>query len=255
MTHRGYAAAPTFSPNGEWIAFRSDASWHGYLNIWTIRVNGTGLHRLTLGRGDLGADAPAFSANGRWVAFAAESRGGGNEIDRVALSGGHRRVLVPGTSKSSSYGPTYSPDGRHLAWVQSPEVLRGREVAHIYLGNANGRGGHRLTSGSEPQFYPDGRSIVFTRERRCTNGTSGSEIAVVSLDTRQQSLVKQACGVDLYAPTYSPDGAWIAYTIFAGEKSQLGFVPVPGVTPPYTPLSGLGTDLPVDEVPSWQPLL
>src|SRR5690349_4313982 len=41
LTHRGYNAEPAFSPNGRWIAFRGDASWHGYLNIWAIRVDGT----------------------------------------------------------------------------------------------------------------------------------------------------------------------------------------------------------------------
>lgn len=254
LTHEGYASEPAFSPDGRWIAFRSDDSWRGYLNIWAIRVNGTGLHRLTLGRGELGAGSPAFSANGRWIAFTAEARGGGYEIDRVAVAGGHRRVLVPGTRRSSATSPSYSPDGRHLAWVQGPEVLRGKAVPHIFVGNTSGGGGRRLTSGTEPQFSPDGRSLVFTRDHRCASGLVGAEIDTISLDTGGQSIVKQVCGASLWAPTYSPDGAWIAYTLFTGEKSQLGFVPAPGVTPTYQPLPGLGTDMPVDEIPSWQPV-
>ncbi len=255
LTEQDYASEPAFSPDGEWIAFRSDASWHGYLNIWAVKVDGTELHRLTLGHGDLGAGSPAFSANGHWVAFSAEApHGEGYEIDRVALTGGHRRVLVPSTRRRSAGSPSYSPDGKHLAWVQGPALLGGKAEPHIFVGDAQGRGARRLTNGSSPQFSPDGGSIVFTRERRCRGGLVDSEIAIRSLATNQESHVKQICGADLWAPTYSPDGTWIIYTLFNGSESQLGFVPVPNATPSYQPLPGLGTDLPVDELPSWQPL-
>ena len=150
--------------------------------------------------------------------------------------------------------PAYSPDGRHLAWVQGPEGLGEKSESHILIGNTQGRGACRLTNGSAPQFSPDGHSIVFTRNRRCGNGLVGSEISIRTLDTNQEWHVEQACGADLWAPTYSPDGAWIVYTIFDGERSQLAFAPVPGSVPSYQPLPGLGTDLPVDELPSWQPL-
>lgn len=254
LTQEGYAADPAFSPNGRWISFRSDASRYGRLNIWAIRADGTGLHRLILGHGELEADSPAFSANGRWVAFTAASPNGGRQIERVALSGGHRRVLVPGAPRRSAATPDYSPDGRHLAWVQGPEMLRGNAEPHIYVGNAMGRGGRRLTNGDEPQFSPDGRSIVFTRRIRCSGRVPGAEIDIHRLDSGQEWHLKQVCGAELWAPTYSPDGAWIAYSIFTGEKSELGFLPVPGAMPSYQPLSGLGNDLPVDQEPSWQPL-
>lgn len=254
LTNHGYNAEPAFSPDGHWIAFRSDASKYGRLNIWAIRANGKGLHRLTLGHGELEPGSPAFSANGRWVAFTAEAPQGGYEIDRVALSGGHRRVLVSGTAKKSTFAPSYSPDGRHLSWVGAPEVLFGKARPHIFIGDQNGRDVRRLTVGNEPEFSPDGNSIVFIKERECGGSQRGTEIATFSLVTDQQWYLKASCTAQLADPTYSPDGTWIAYTVYSVEKSELGFVQVPNALPLFAPIVGLGAELPVDEAPTWQPV-
>ncbi|MGN6816247.1 MAG: TolB family protein [Solirubrobacterales bacterium] len=254
LTHRGYNAEPAFSPDGRWVAFRSDASKYGRLNIWAIQANKKGLHRLTLGHGELDAGSPTFSANGRWVAFTAEAPQGGYEIDRVALSGGHRRVLVPGTAKASAFAPSYSSDGRHLVWVGAPEVLIGKARPHLFIGDPNGRGVRRLTLGNEPEFSPDGDSIVFARERECASYRPGTEIVTLSLLTGQQWHVETSCAAQLADPTYSPDGTWIAYTIYSPDKSELGFAQTPNATPSFVPLAGFGTELPVDEAPTWQPV-
>lgn len=170
LTFRGYNGDPVFSPDGEWISFRSDASWHGYLNIWAVRTDGSELHRLTKGKGDLSRDEPAFSANEHWVAFTAEApKRNGYQIERVALHGGHRRVLVPGTRRKSAWAPAYSADGKHLAWVQGPEVGTRKSVPHIYIGDTEGRLARRLTVGGAPEFSPDGRSIAFPT-RPCLPG-------------------------------------------------------------------------------------
>lgn len=256
VTRHGYNAEPSFSPDGRWIVFRSDLSHYGYLNIWAVRVDGTGLHRLTKGNGELAAESPSFSTNGRWVAFTAEPLSRGRrEIDRVAFRGGHRQVLVPSGPRKYALSPTYSPDGRHLAWVQGMEAPRAEP--HIYIGDTLGRHERRVAYGVDPAFSPDGRNIVFVRSWWCAKGVLGSEIDSLSLETGQLSIIKKSCGVLLGGPTYSPDGSWIVYTIGFGEKSELGFTPAPlffDTAPPFAPLAGLGTDLPVDESPSWQPV-
>lgn len=251
LTTRGYNRSPAFSPNGHWIAFVSDIP-KGWFNIWAIRPDGSGLRRLTKGWGEHGAEDPAFSADGRSVAFTAESHQGGREVARVALSGGRWRTLIPQRGKMSAFDPSYSPDGRHLAWVEYREAPRA--LPHIFIGNPSGRGGRRLTAGSEPEFSPDGHSIVFLREGRCGSGRVGTEIDTLSLDTGQLSHVRSSCGDELDSPTYSPDGGWIAYTVYSAERSEIAFSSVFGVSSQIAPPAGLGADLPVDASPSWQPI-
>jgi Tol biopolymer transport system component len=255
LTSQDYAADPDFSPNGRWIAFRSDASWHGYLNIWAVRANGTGLHRLTKGKRDLDAESPAFSANGRWVAFTAEPLGQyRTQIDRVALRGGHRQILIAPGRREYAISPAYSPDGRHLAWVEGSEVRR--EEPNIILGNTLGQHGRKIATGSEPQFSPDGASIVYLAVPSCPRGQEGIAIEILSLATGQHTRVKESCAsrYQFGEPTFSPDGSWIVYSTGSPEKSELAFTPVPGAIPSFAPLPGLGTDLPADYAPSWQPL-
>jgi Tol biopolymer transport system component len=251
LTNKGYARDPAFSPSGEWVAFVSDLP-RGFINVWAIRADGSGLRRLTKGHGVLEADSPGFSANGRWVAFTAEGTKRQREIDRVASSGGHRRVLVRPGGKVSAVGPAYSPDGRHLAWIEWRESPPG--VPHLYVGRPDGSHARRLTAGSEPEFSPDGRSIVFVREGLCQTGRRGSEIDILNLGTDRSHSVTSSCGSEFDSPTFSPDGGWIAYTVRRGARSEIAFSQVPGVSSSVTPPAALGAEYPLDANPSWQPV-
>lgn len=251
LTNKGYARDPAFSPNGEWVTFVSDLP-RGAINVWAVRTDGSGLRRLTEGDGALEAESPAFSANGRWVAFTAEGPTGQREIDRVASSGGHRRALVRLAGKASAADPVYSPNGSRLAWVEWRESSPG--LPHIYGGRPDGSQARRLTAGGQPEFSPDGRSIVFVREGLCQSGKRGSEVEILVLATGRRQPVTSSCGSELESPTFSPDGGWVAYTVRRGARSEIAFSQVPGASSSITPPAGLGAEYPLDANPSWQPL-
>ncbi len=103
---------PTVSPDGEWVAYASDRSGEGNLDIWMQRLSGGEAVRLTRDAAD--DREPAFSADGSRIAFRSERDGGGIYV-MPAHSSGEARLLVP-----EAHGPRFSPDGRWLAYSIGP---------------------------------------------------------------------------------------------------------------------------------------
>jgi TolB protein len=66
-----YETAPDFSPNGRRIVFERTPGRIRNDDLYSIRVDGTGLKRLTHTPGTRDVD-PVFSPNGAWIAFASD---------------------------------------------------------------------------------------------------------------------------------------------------------------------------------------
>lgn len=251
LIQRGYDRRPAFSPDGTRIAFVTDVP-RGWFNIWSIRSDGSGLKRLTKSWGELGAESPSFSADGQWVAFSGKLPNGERGIQRVPSSGGQARTLVSVGPRMTAADPSFSPDGKSLAWAQWRQ--ESNVPPKVYVGRSNGRGGRSVTSGFDPEFSPDGRSIVFLREGRCRHGGLRTTIALFSLSSGQQRPLRSACGTEISEPTYSPDGAWIAYTAYRKERAEVEIIRIPEILSQITPLTRLGVPPSISAAPSWQPI-
>jgi TolB protein len=85
------ATDPAWSPTGEYIAFVVNET-----DICVIRPDGTGLRRLTGGRG--GNHRPSFSPDGRMIVFSS-TRNGKPQLFVMAANGDSQQPLMP------DYGP------------------------------------------------------------------------------------------------------------------------------------------------------
>jgi Tol biopolymer transport system component len=109
---------------------------------------------------------------------------------------GLRRLM---RSKAWQSFPDWSPDGRRIAFVESPGEYDGPWVIHVM--NSDGSGDQTVIRSSaplySPDWAPDGRAIAFD---------DGESIQVVSLTGGRARRI-----VSGRAPAWSPDGTRLAY--------------------------------------------
>ena len=175
-----YNAEATISRDG-WIIFTSTRD--GDLELYKMRLDGTGLARLTRTPGyDGGA---FFSADGRRIVFRASRPQGEAELaDYRALLA--EKLVRPGKLElftmsadgsdvrqvtrlgAASFAPFFHPDGRRIVFASNVGDPKGRNF-DIYLVNDDGSGLERITANDTfdgfPMFSPDGKKLVFASNR------------------------------------------------------------------------------------------
>lgn len=122
----------------------------------------------------------------------------------IAHPSGRQRRLT-NTPQTDETAPTFSPDGRLIAYVH---WQRHGEDADVWVMNRNGSDPHVVaaTDGSdlEPSFYPSGRSLAFS----VYNGGALWTAHSVRADGSHLQLLARSATY----PVISPNGRWLAYS-------------------------------------------
>jgi len=166
----GFEMQPTFSPDGNEVAFAWNGEKQDNFDIYRKLIGPGDPLRLTRDPADDGN--PAWSPDGRFIAFLRESAQGPSGVYMIpALGGAERRVadveLTPPSARMWAFcdsGLAWSADGRWLIVADRPR----NEPAGLFLLSPESGEKRRLTSSPagadwNPAPSPDGRTVAFTR--------------------------------------------------------------------------------------------
>ena len=159
------------------------------------------------------------------------------DIYRMAADGTEQTRLTE-TPFITDYSPSWSPNGRHIAFgstqagIDNPEVYRMR---------TDGSGLRRLTRTADgvwddnPEYSPDGRTIVFSSNR----GGADRDLHTMRADGGRVRELTGEVGVDEWFPTWTPDGRQVVYwslTLDGSARDTAWIVDRDGTDPrPLTP--------------------
>lgn len=207
---RGESSAgnPSFSPDGEWLAFTSRRGAGGGSNesdedgprsqVWVISVHGGEAFAATAA--EAGVGSYRWSPDGSRIAYL--MRDPETEEEKTRKEERRDPIFVDQDFKYSHiYSVAFDADAEELS-----EAVRHTE------------GTFHVTAF---EWSPDGRTFVFAHQvdPRLDEGARGSDISTVPAEEGGQMTPLVTLGGTDGTPRYSPDGQWVAF-ISSGDTPQ-----------------------------------
>jgi dipeptidyl aminopeptidase/acylaminoacyl peptidase len=217
-----FISRPSVSPDGMTIAFGAQACAACKAALAVASRSGGPALRLYAG----GAE-PDWSRNGRWIAFIYATPNGARKgllVYLIDRDGRHPREVEINEEEGEAghtaapvyHQPTFSPNGRLLAFVAETEP---REVDQIFVLDLAAREVRQLTRGSrsavDPAFAPDGRTLAYA----CETSSGSHDICLVDVSGGHASTLVRTAGNDRN-PAFSPSAATIVFESDLADRTN-----------------------------------
>jgi len=199
-----------WSPDGKTVAFISNLS--GRNNLWVVPAEGGWPVQLTVS--DQRQMDVAWSPDGKWIAYISDYNGD-EQWDIFLVSPKTGQVVnITNTREIAEESPTWSHDGRYLAYIVKPKTS---SVFEVDVYDTLQRDVKHLTTGTakdlvnvDPIWSRDDKFIVYTQEQ--AKGTD-SNVFMVDVETAKSTLLTPHNSEALYAAEdISPDGKQVLIT-------------------------------------------
>jgi len=199
---------PSFSPDGKQIAFCYGPG-NSAVDIYVINTDGTNLKQLT---NDGSFDCfPRWSPDGTHIVFVQTFVPTNQTLVTVMRSDGFgpRSTLTTGDFRFwGTFGPTYTPDGKHVVFYSS----LGGFVSAVWIMKSDGADPDRLTPAPPEVFAfdvsPDGKHLLLVDHQNTDLPT-----AIYGMDINGNNLgpLTHLDNVHDIPGSYSPDGKKIVF--------------------------------------------
>ena len=232
----GLSFAPALSPDGKLLAYASDRSGDGNLDIWLQQVGGREPVRLTHHKAD--DYDPSFSPDGTLIVFSSRRQEGGPGVYVIPALAERERLIA-----ARGLRPRFSPDGEWIAYWDADKT---------YVVPAAGGPPRQLARdfliAVLPVWFPDGKRLLVAGNQKASGGyiddwyivPIADEHAIRAIGAGELFVrhgLKGPYGERLtgIAPEVSPRGDSILFTATTGGSTNLWRV---GISPDTGHLSG-----------------
>jgi len=232
-SYTGHEHSPTFSPDGDRVAFSWDGENQNNFNIWVKQIGeGVGSPRQ-LTSSSLDDINPTWSPDGRYIGFLRHLGSRQSEVRIIPSEGGPERRLLEIDASRQFPSLAWSPDSTAVAVSTRSEIGQSSSLSILFVDSGEL---HHLTSSEEntvsdrfPAFSPDGRTVAFSRY------TSGfvSQIFLLDLTEEYHSIgeprqLTEETGLATH-PVWTADGSEIVYSYSLGmTEPRLRRIPISG---------------------------